>query len=204
MGCAVSMFYKQGSDPALTSPYSSLLDVPAVDIDGKHIERLGDVLSGKKCMLISNVSSKWAFTDEHYTQFVELHTELSAKGFEILAFPSNQFFTQEPGTNKEIKSLVRNFYEAEFLLFEKSDVNGPATNEVFKFLRANTPEFNSKGSDQLKQIPWNFSKFLVNKEGKVVAFYDTKISPSKLKSKILQILESESWSIFWLPKFLEA
>ena len=113
--------------------------MPAVDIDGRPVPKLGDLIQGKKCIMVVNVSSKWAFTDEHYTQMVELHNQYSAKGFEILAFPSNQFFSQEPGTNQQIKSLVRNFYEGEFLLFEKSEVNGPSTNEVYKFLRTHTP-----------------------------------------------------------------
>eukprot|EP00347_Sterkiella_histriomuscorum_P024170 403332063 len=118
-----------------------------------------------------------------------MHNQYKDQGFEILAFPSNEFFSTEPGDSKQIKSLVRNFYEGEFLLFEKSEVNGQNTNEVFKFCRSTCKELcPSTGSGKVKQIPWNFSKFLVDSEGKVVSFHGSMIAPIKLTHSIENML----------------
>ena len=94
---------------------------------------------------------------------------------------------QEPGTNAEIKAFARDLYGAEFPLFAKSDVNGPNTNEVYKFLRQNS-ELYDKNKGEVKEIPWNFAKFLVNKEGHVVKYYNPKIEPRDLTKDIEAML----------------
>lgn len=74
-GLASKLVFKRGKDKLNESKYESLLDIPATDIDGNHIEKLENILQGKRCILVSNVASKWGLTDKHYTQFVKLHKE---------------------------------------------------------------------------------------------------------------------------------
>ena len=90
MGAAAfKLVSKKGKDKFGEQQFQSLLDIPAVDIDGNRINKLEDILHGKRCILVSNVASKWGLTDKHYTQFVKLHKEYRDQGFEILAFPCN-------------------------------------------------------------------------------------------------------------------
>jgi glutathione peroxidase len=90
-----------------------------------------------------------------------MHNELGPKGFELLAFPCNQFFNQESGTPAEIIEFVRSRFGSKFTLFEKVEVNGPNTHPVYRFLRNNS-ELYDKKTKEAKVIPWNFSKFLLN------------------------------------------
>jgi glutathione peroxidase len=92
---------------------------------------------------------------------VRLHKLYREHGFEIFAFPCNQFMNQEPGSNAEVKAFARDLYGAEFPLFAKTDVNGENTCEVYKYLRNNS-ELYDPVKLQAKEIPWNFSKFFVN------------------------------------------
>ena len=100
-----------------------------------------------------------------------MHNQLSEKGFEILAFPCNQFFKQESGTHEEILEFVRTRYNSKFTLFEKIEVNGPNTHPIYRYLRLRSPLFN-KAQNQAKVIPWNFAKFLLNSKGEVVNFFE--------------------------------
>lgn len=90
-GAVFKLVSKKGKDKFSEQRYESLLDIPATDIDGNHINKLEDILQGKRCTLVVNVASKWGLTDKHYTQFVRLYKEYRDQGFEILAFPCNQF-----------------------------------------------------------------------------------------------------------------
>ncbi|KAK9280725.1 hypothetical protein L1049_003613 [Liquidambar formosana] len=112
-----------------------------------------------KVLLIVNVASKCGFTDSNYTQLTELYTKYKEKGLEILAFPCNQFLKQEPGTSQEAEQFACTRYKAEYPIFHKVRVNGPDTAPVYKFLKASKTGF--FGS----RIKWNFTKFLVDKEG---------------------------------------
>ena len=106
MGCIAAAFYKKGTDGSLKTDFKSLHDIPALDIDGNLIDPLGLILEGKKCIVVVNVASKWGTAKRNYTQLVQLHREYRELGFEILAFPCNQFIRQEPGTDQEIKAHV--------------------------------------------------------------------------------------------------
>ena len=119
---------------------------------------------------------------------VRVHQKYSDQGFEILAFPCNQFMKQEPGTNAEIKAFARELYGAEFMMFEKTNVNGSQCCEVYKYLRRNSELFDAK-KGEAKEIPWNFSKFLVDSEGKVVSYHDPRILPNDLEKNIEAILK---------------
>ncbi|GAB2303579.1 Glutathione peroxidase 7 [Dionaea muscipula] len=107
---------------------------------------------------------------------------LHIAGFEILAFPCNQFGGQEPGSNKEIKEFACTRFKAEFPIFDKVDVNGPNTAPVYQFLKS------SAGGFLGDLIKWNFEKFLVDKNGTVVERYPPTTSPSQIEKDIQKIL----------------
>lgn len=112
-----------------------------------------------------------------------MHNELKERGFELLAFPCNQFFSQESGSHEEILEFVRSKFGSKFILFEKAEVNGPNTHPVFKFLRNNSSLFNEKDGTS-KVIPWNFAKFLVNSDGKVVEFFKPNDNLSDIRAAV--------------------
>ena len=99
-----------------------------------------------------------------------MHKDLKAQGFEILAFPCNEFGGQEPGTPEEINEFARGKYGAEFPIFEKIIVNGTDCHPIYNNLRMNSSLWDSK-KKHAGQIPWNFAKFLVDKDGNVVKYY---------------------------------
>ncbi|KAG8656798.1 phospholipid hydroperoxide glutathione peroxidase 1, chloroplastic isoform X2 [Manihot esculenta] len=149
------------------------------DIDGKDVS-----LSKfkRKILLIVNVASKCGLTSSNYTELSHLYEKYKTQGFEILAFPCNQFGGQEPGSNPEIKQFACTRYKAEFPIFDKVDVNGPNTAPVYKFLKS------SAGGFLGDVIKWNFEKFLVNKNGKVVERYPPTTSPFQIERDIQKLL----------------
>ncbi|KHN45371.1 Putative glutathione peroxidase 4 [Glycine soja] len=120
-----------------------------------------------KVLLVVNVASKW------YCWLIS--------GLEILAFPCNQFLKQEPGSSQEAEEFACTRYKAEYPIFGKVRVNGPDTAPVYKFLKANKTGF--LGS----RIKWNFTKFLVDKEGHVLARYGPTTSPLSIEVQSLSI-----------------
>jgi glutathione peroxidase len=118
---------------------------------------------------------------------VQLHNELKGQGFEICAFPCNQFMKQEPGTAQEIHDFAVGQHKAQFLMFQKCDVNGPNTSPVYSFLRQNS-ELNKNGKSE--EIVWNFGKFLVGKDGKPIKYYGPKTEPKDIKEDILKLLNA--------------
>jgi glutathione peroxidase len=114
---------------------------------------------------------------------VELYDKYRDKGFEILAFPCNQFMGQEPAENDEIKNFAVSTFNVRFPLFEKIEVNGENTHEVYRYLRFNSELYN-KNKNIVAEIPWNFAKFLINRDGKVASFHQPKELPEELESKI--------------------
>ena len=182
----------------ITSSFSSFFEIPSVDIDGNHIPKLGDILKGKKCILVVNVASKWGITEKNYTQLVKIHKEYRDQGLEILAYPCNQFKGQEPGTNTEIKAFARDLYGAEFPLFSKVDVNGENTCEVYKFLRSGSTDLYDEKKKEAKEIPWNFAKFIVNRDGKVISYHNPKVDPVDLVKNIEEQLSRWEWkTVAW-------
>eukprot|EP00262_Sarcandra_glabra_P010497 TRINITY_DN25784_c0_g1_i1.p1 TRINITY_DN25784_c0_g1~~TRINITY_DN25784_c0_g1_i1.p1 ORF type:complete len:174 (-),score=23.82 TRINITY_DN25784_c0_g1_i1:211-732(-) len=135
-----------------------------------------------KVLLVVNVASKCGFTESNYTQLTELYDKYKNKDFEILAFPCNQFLYQEPGTALEAKEFACTRFQAEYPIFQKVRVNGPDTAPVYKFLKESKPGF--LGS----RIKWNFTKFLVDKEGKVIARYGTSTTPRAIEGDIKKAL----------------
>jgi glutathione peroxidase len=114
-------------------------------------------------------------------------------GLEILAFPCNQFMAQEPKCEEDIKKFARGSFEVKFRLFSKIDVNGPNTHEVFKYLRINTKELkppSTKCSNAVmaREVPWNFTKFVVDKAGHVIGYFPPTIEPYKMFESIEKAL----------------
>ena len=135
-----------------------------------------------KVTLVVNVASECGYTPQ-YAGLEKLHRELSGKGFAVLGFPSNDFGGQEPGTAKEIATFCRLTYDVTFPMFAKvSTVAGPSQSPIYKFLGASG------------HLPaWNFSKYVVGKDGKVVAFFPSDVTPEApaLRSAIAKALGSQ-------------
>ncbi|KAL1807962.1 hypothetical protein ACET3Z_024952 [Daucus carota] len=136
-----------------------------------------------KVLLVVNVASKCGFTQSNYKELNILYEKYKDQGLEILAFPCNQFGWQEPGTNEEIQDTVCTNFKAEFPIFDKVEVNGNNAAPLYKFLKA------EKGGLLIDAIKWNFTKFLVNKEGKVMGRYAPSTSPLKIEEDIQKLLQ---------------
>ncbi|KAG8683658.1 Glutathione peroxidase 2 [Ceratobasidium sp. 394] len=140
-----------------------------------------DQLKGK-VVLIVNVASKCGFTPQ-YTGLEALYKKYQDKGFVVLGFPCNQFGGQEPGTDEEIGAFCQLNHGVSFPLMKKSDVNGDNTSEVYKYLK------NEKsGILGLTRIKWNFEKFLIDREGRVVGRWASTTSPESLEGEIEKVL----------------
>jgi glutathione peroxidase len=143
-----------------------VFDIPVTDIEGKKVAL--DTYRGK-VLLIVNVASKCGFTKQ-YAGLETLYSTYKDKGLVILGFPCNQFGGQEPGTSEEIASFCSLNYNVTFPLFEKIEVNGPGRHPLYSFLSGEDAKFPGP-------IGWNFAKFLVGREGQVIARYDSKVTP---------------------------
>jgi glutathione peroxidase len=135
-----------------------------------------------KVLLIVNTASKCGFTPQ-YKELQELYDEYKDKGFEVLGFPCNQFGQQEPGTESEIESFCQLNYGVTFPMFAKVDVNGEDAHPLFVYLTEKAP-----GIFGTKMIKWNFTKFLVDKNGNVVERFAPQTKPSDLKGEIEKLL----------------
>lgn len=154
------------------------------DIEVKNIDKQTLKLEKYKgrVMLIVNVASKCGYTGQ-YEGLQELHDKYSAKGLSVLGFPCNQFLGQEPGTEEEIKNFCMSSFGVSFDMFAKVDVNGANTHPLYTFLKSNTSGF--LGSEGIK---WNFTKFLVDREGKVIERYAPSTTPSQIEKDIKKLL----------------
>ncbi len=134
-----------------------------------------------KVLLIVNTASECGFTPQ-YQGLQELYEKYKGKGLEILAFPSDQFGHQEPGSDKEIASFCEVNYGVTFPLFSKIEVNGPNEHPVYEFLKS------AKGGLLTDNIKWNFTKFLVDKQGNVVDRYAPQTIPARIAGDIEKLL----------------
>lgn len=151
---------KKGAAPALSFKVK--------DIDGKEVDLA--TYQGK-VLLVINVASKCGLTSKQYAGLEPLYKKYKEKGFEILAFPANDFGAQEPGTDAEIKGFCA-AKGVTFKLFGKISVKGGDIHPFYKFLTS--PETNGKLAGEIK---WNFQKFLIDAEGKVIARFDPAVDP---------------------------
>jgi glutathione peroxidase len=134
-----------------------------------------------KVLLIVNTASKCGFTPQ-YRGLEALHRELSPRGFAVLGFPCNQFGGQEPGDAKEIGQFCASQYDVSFPMFAKIDVNGSGAHPLYKYLKG------EKSGLLGSSIKWNFTKFLVDRAGKVAARFAPTAKPEGLKPDIEALL----------------
>ncbi|XP_075476665.1 putative glutathione peroxidase 2 [Primulina tabacum] len=181
LGLAFLLYYRY--PPAISSGEDcpkSIYEFTVKDIHGNDVS-----LSNYKgkVLLIVNVASKCGLTQSNYRELNILYDKYKHQGFEILAFPCNQFAWQEPGTSEEIQEAVCTRFKAEFPIFEKIDVNGKNAAPLYKYLKS------QKGGLLVDTIKWNFTKFLVNKEGKVIQRYAPKTPPLEIENDIQNLLD---------------
>ena len=135
-----------------------------------------------KVLLIVNTASKCGFTPQ-YEGLEALHRDYADRGFEVLAFPCNQFGSQEPGDATEIANFCTLTYDVTFPVFAKVDVNGGDADPLFDRLKSDAP-----GVLGSKAIKWNFTKFLVDREGRVVDRYAPTTKPADIRADIEKLL----------------
>lgn len=180
----------------------NIYDFKVKTIDGDEVS-LGEYKG--KVLLIVNTASKCGFTPQ-YKELQKLYEHYNSKGLEILGFPSNQFAEQEPGTNAEVKSFCEINYGVQFPMFEKIDVRGDAAHPLFKYLIEKAPykglDLESEKGNFLHghlvknfpdyltgdSIKWNFTKFLIDKQGNVVARFESPIDPMDIAPEIEKLL----------------
>ena len=157
---------------------ANIYDFSARTINGEE-QPLSDYKG--KALLVVNTASKCGFTPQ-YEGLEALYGELKDEGFEILGFPCDQFGHQEPGDDEEIKSFCSLTYDVQFPLFAKIEVNGADAHPLYKWLRTERP---GVGGSRIK---WNFTKFLVGRNGNVIKRYASTTKPQKIKDDIRKAL----------------
>lgn len=150
------------------------------NIEAKRIDGTSTTLEPfrGKVLLIVNVASKCGFTPQ-YTGLEALYEEYREQGFEVLGFPCNQFANQEPGDEHAIANFCSTTYDVSFPMFSKIDVNGEHAHPLFQFLKSEKSGLLGTGG-----IKWNFTKFLVGKNGEVIKRYAPTDKPEKLRGDI--------------------
>ena len=158
---------------------ASIYDFSVADIHGEQqkLDRYKD-----KVMLVVNVASKCGFTPQ-YKGLEALYEKLHSRGLEVLGFPCNQFGAQEPGNEAEIAQFCDLNYGVTFPLFAKIDVNGSTAAPLYQYLKKAKPGL--LGSEAIK---WNFTKFLVDRQGKVVERYAPNVEPQAIAGDIEKLL----------------
>jgi glutathione peroxidase len=130
-----------------------------------------------KVLLFVNTASECGFTPQ-YTDLQNLYEKYGERGLVVLGFPCNQFGGQEPGTATEVESFCSLNFGVTFPLFEKGDVKGPGADPIFEYLTEQTGG----------EIKWNFTKFLVDRHGKVIKQFDSSVNPLEIAPEIEQLL----------------
>lgn len=154
-------------------------DFKAKKINGQEVE-MKDYEA--KVVLIVNTASKCGFTPQ-FAELENLYKEYKDSGLEILGFPCNQFAKQDSGSNEEIHSFCQLNYGVSFNMFEKIEVNGKNAHPLYRFLK------DQQGGIMGSDIKWNFTKFLIDRDGNVVKRYAPIVKPSKIESDIKDLLK---------------
>lgn len=158
---------------------TSFYDLSANSLDGQTIS----MASFKdNVILIVNVASKCGFTPQ-YTGLEAIYQRFRDRGFVVLGFPCNQFGAQEPGSADDIKQFCSLTYPVSFPMFAKIEVNGPHAHPIYEFLKKEKP-----GLAGTEGIKWNFTKFLIDKQGNVVDRFAPQTTPESLSGTIEQLL----------------
>ena len=158
---------------------SDILEIPVTAANGSPTDL--SAYRGK-VLLVVNVASKCGFTPQ-YEGLEELQRKFGDRGFTVVGFPCNQFGAQEPGNAEEIASFCKLTYDVTFPLMGKIDVNGPQAAPIYQKLKSDAPGL--LGSEAIK---WNFTKFLVDRSGKVVKRYAPQTKPQDIQRDIEALL----------------
>ncbi|MGA9795857.1 MAG: glutathione peroxidase [Rhizomicrobium sp.] len=157
----------------------NVFDFSAKSITGKDVA-LADYRG--QVLLVVNTASKCGFTPQ-YEGLQRLYHDLHPRGFSVLGFPCNQFGQQEPGTETQIGEFCATIYGADFPMFAKVEVNGESAHPLYRFLKHEKP-----GVFGLEGIKWNFTKFLIDREGAVVSRFAPTAKPEGLRAPIEALL----------------
>ncbi|SDW56757.1 glutathione peroxidase [Marinobacter mobilis] len=157
----------------------SIYDIEVQDIKGTNCS-MADYQG--KVLLIVNTASKCGFTPQ-FEGLQTLYADLSERGLEVLGFPCNQFMNQDPADNDAISQFCSLNYGVDFPMFGKVEVNGPGTHPLYRFLKSE-----AKGLLGSENIKWNFTKFLLNRNGKVVKRYPPTTKPEAIRRDIEKLL----------------
>lgn len=136
-----------------------------------------------KVLLVVNTASKCGFTPQ-YKGLQEVYDKFKDRGFEVLGFPSNQFAGQEPGESEDIAEFCEINYGVTFPMYEKIDVKGSDAHPLFKYLSKEAP-----GVLGSKSVKWNFTKFLVDQEGRVLKRFSPQTTPDQIEADIAKLLD---------------
>ncbi len=153
---------------------TTITDFSATRIDGTE-QSLADYAG--QVTLVVNTASKCGFTPQ-FAGLEQLQQTYASQGFTVLGFPCNQFANQDPGTNEEIGAFCQRKYDVSFPMFAKIDVNGSNAHPLYKWLRA------EKGGRLGSAIKWNFTKFLVGRDGTVLKRYGSSTKPEEIAADI--------------------
>ena len=164
-----------GYNPTMSAT-NNLYEIPIDNLQGGSTT-LGEYQG--KVLLVVNVASACGLTPQ-YEGLEALYRKYQERGLSVLAFPSNQFGAQEPGTAEQIATFCSSKYDVTFPLFAKTDVNGPKAHPLYRALK----EAAGGGSD----ISWNFEKFLVGRKGEVLARFSPRTTPAELSAEIERAL----------------
>ena len=175
----ISTFIYSATKKSKGEMNKTIYDFKVKTIDGKD-KSLADYKG--KVLLIVNTASECGYTPQ-YTGLQELYIKYKEQGFEVLGFPCNQFGGQEPGTNSEIKSFCSTYYSITFPMFEKIEVNGDNADALYKYLKS------AQSGLITDDIKWNFTKFLIDKNGNPVDRYGSATTPESISKDIEELLK---------------
>jgi glutathione peroxidase len=167
----------RADEPAKAAP---ALNFKVQDIDGKTVD-LAKTYQGK-VLLVVNTASQCGYTPQ-YGGLESTYGKYKAKGFEVLAFPANEFGSQEPGSNGEIKSFCASKFKVTFPLFSKIVVKGQGIHPFYEYLTGAKTDPHFAGD-----ISWNFNKFLINRKGEIIARFDSEDGPES--EKVIKAIET--------------
>ena len=156
-----------------------IYDIEVTDIQGNS-RTMADYAG--KVLLIVNTASKCGFTPQ-FEGLQALYSEFGERGLAVLGFPCNQFMNQDPGDNTQISEFCSLNYGVSFPMFAKLKVNGPDTHPLYRLLKDEAP-----GMMGSKKVKWNFTKFLVNREGQVVRRYPPTAKPDAIRKDLMELL----------------
>jgi glutathione peroxidase len=162
---------------------ASIYDFSASDIDGRE-RSLGEFEG--KALLVVNVASKCGFTPQ-YAGLEQLQRDFAGQGFDVLGFPCDQFGHQEPGDEAQIREFCSLTYDVSFPMFAKVEVNGDHAHPLYRWLK-----HEGKGILGSEGIKWNFTKFLVDRQGQVVRRYSPTDTPEKIARDLPGVLGGEA------------